>query len=189
MRARQQYVRARIEVARGQLREALATLDGIRDSGPEETVSLDAEVLAGQALLRLGRLDEAETRLKAALGEAERLGDRYRQVLALNNLGMRFVNQRRVDEALPWFTRVLSFADLEETAVYGVSLNNAGACYARLGQFERALEMQHRAVTLHETARSRRSLRASARRVGQHVRADGRCRPRRPVFDQGAGGR
>jgi CHAT domain-containing protein/Tfp pilus assembly protein PilF len=149
-RARQRYVRARIDVARGQLREALATLDGIRDSDSDETVYLDAEVLAGQALLRLGRLDEAETRLKAALGEAERLGDRYRQVLALNNLGMRFVNQRRVDEALPWFTRVLSFADLEQTAVYGVSLNNAGACYARLGQFERALEMQHRAVTLHE---------------------------------------
>ena len=31
-----------------------------------------------------------------------------------------------------------------------MSLNNAGACYARLGQFERALEMQRRAVALHE---------------------------------------
>ena len=150
VRARQRYLRARVEVARGQLQQALATLDGIVEADPDGTVHLDAEVLAGQALLRLGRLDEAEVRLKAILKEAERRGDRYRQLLTLNNLGMRFVNQRRVDEALPWFTRVLSFGDLEETAAYGVSLNNAGACYARLGQFGRALELQQQAVALHE---------------------------------------
>ena len=101
---------------------------------------LDAGVLAGQVLLRLGRLEEGETRLHRTLEKAERHGDRYRQVLALNNLGMRFVNQRRFDEALPWFVRVLSFSDLENTSVYAVSLTNAGVCYARLGDFDRAVE-------------------------------------------------
>ena len=113
-------------------------------------VRLDAGVLAGQALIRLGRWNEAETRLKAVADDAQALGDAYRLALAFNNLGMRLLYLRRLDEALAWFTRVLSMDDVEETSVYGLSLNNAGACYARLGQFERALEMQRRAVALHE---------------------------------------
>ena len=107
-------------------------------------------MLTGQVLLRLRRLEDAETRLRRTLKEAEQHQDRYRQMLVLNNLGMRFVNQRRFDEALPWFSRVLMFDDLEATTVYAVSLTNAGLCYARLGDFERALDVQHRAVALQE---------------------------------------
>src|SRR5687768_17818122 len=80
----------------------------------------------GQALLRLGRLEEGEKRLRTALDTAERRGDRYRQMLALNNLGMRFLNQRRLDEAVPWFTRVVAFSDLQDTSVYAFALNNVG---------------------------------------------------------------
>ena len=63
---------------------------------------------------------------------------------------MRFVNQRRFDQALSWFTRVMSFNDLQQMLVYGASLNNAGLSYARLGDFERAVEIQQRAVALQE---------------------------------------
>ena len=149
-RARQRYVRARLEVAQGQLKQALTTLESMKLLNPEPELELDVEVLAGQVLMRLGRLEEAETRLKRTLDEAERRHDRYRQMLALNNLGMRFLNQRRFDEALSWFTRVLAFEDLAETSAFAASLNNAGACYARLGNFERALEVQQRAVALQE---------------------------------------
>jgi tetratricopeptide (TPR) repeat protein len=151
LRPRQRYVRARLEVARGQLEQALATLNSIEDLQPPQTdVRLDAEVLAGQALLRLGRGDEAEMRLKSILDEAQRRGDRFRQALAMNNLGMRFVNQRRFDQALAWFTSVLALTDLEQMLVYAASLNNAGLSYARLGDFDRAVEIQQRAVALQE---------------------------------------
>jgi len=151
LQPRHRYVRARLELARGEVKEALATLQSIEELDLHQPdVHLDAEVLAGQALLRLGRWDEGETRLRAILDEAQRRGDRYRQLLALNNLGMRFVNQRRFDEALPWFSRLQSFTDLEQTSVYAASLNNAGLSYARLGNFDRALEFQHRAVALQE---------------------------------------
>jgi hypothetical protein len=79
MRARQQYLHARVQVARGQLTPALATLEDIGKNDTDRTVRLDAEILAGQALLRLGRGDEAETRLKSILDEAQQAWrDRYR---------------------------------------------------------------------------------------------------------------
>jgi CHAT domain-containing protein len=150
LQPRIRYVQARLEIARGQLKQALSTLESIDVFDHEQDVDLDVGVLAGQALLRLGRLDEGERRLRTTLEAAERRGDRYRQMLALNNLGMRFVNQRRVDEALPWFNRVIAFTDLEDTSVYAFALNNAGACYARLGLFEQALNLQQRSVALQE---------------------------------------
>jgi CHAT domain-containing protein/tetratricopeptide (TPR) repeat protein len=147
--ARERYLRARVQLARGQLKEALATLDTIPRSVASD-VRLDADVLAGQILLRLGRWSEGENRLEAVVAEAADRGDRYRQVLALNNLGMGLVVRSRLDEAASWFERVLSFTDLEDTSVYAIAMNNVGACYARLGHFDRALEIQRRAVALHE---------------------------------------
>jgi CHAT domain-containing protein len=150
LQPRSRYVQARLEIARGQVKQALTTLESIDALDHEPDVDLDVSVLAGQALLRLGRLEEGEKRLRTALDTAERRGDRYRQMLALNNLGMRFLNQRRLDEAVPWFTRVVAFSDLQDTSVYAFALNNVGACYARLGHFEQALELQQRSVALQE---------------------------------------
>ena len=151
LQARRRYVQARLEVGRGQLKQALSTLQSLDEVGPVPAeIRLDAGVLAGQALIRLARLDEAESRLKAVVDEAQQRNDRYRLALAVNNLGMRLVYLRRFDEALPWFVRILSMNDLEGTTVYALSLNNAGICYARLGQFERALELQQRTVALQE---------------------------------------
>ena len=150
LQPRSRYVQARLEIARGQVKQALATLESIDELDREPDVDLDVAVLAGQALLRLGRPEEGEKRLRTALDTAERRGDRYRQMLALNNLGMRFLNQRRLDEAVPWFTRVVAFSDLQDTSVYAFALNNVGACYARLGHFEQALELQQRSVALQE---------------------------------------
>ncbi len=149
LRARERYMRARVEVGRAQLKQALATLATIDDLDPPQDVHIDAEVLAGQALLRLGRVEEGQARLKKVLEEAERRGDRYRQVLALNNLGMSLV-RNRPDEALSWFQRVLSFQDLAEMSVYGTAMNNAGACFARLGHLERAVAIQKEAVSMQE---------------------------------------
>ena len=58
--------------------------------------------------------------------------------------------RNRFDEALPWFERVLAYDDLERTRIYGASQNNAGICFARLGQFDRAVAAQQRAVEIHD---------------------------------------
>ena len=107
-------------------------------------------ILQGQIELRLGRWIEAETALNAVAAEAGRAGDRYRQALAMNNLGMGRLVRGRFDEALTWFERVLAIDAVESTSLYGVALNNAGICYSRLGQFDRAIVVQQRAVEFHE---------------------------------------
>jgi CHAT domain-containing protein/tetratricopeptide (TPR) repeat protein len=150
LRARSQYLRARLQVARGQLADALTMADGLRSLTADADTRLDGDILAGQILFRLGRADEGEARLKGAVARAADITDRYRQVLALNNLGMGSIVRGRLDEALPFFERVLTFEDLSDTSVYATAMNNAGACYARLGEFDRAAATQKRAVALHE---------------------------------------
>jgi CHAT domain-containing protein/Tfp pilus assembly protein PilF len=151
LRARDRYLRARIQVARGQLKQALVTADSVReDAAHASGTYLDAEILAGQILLRLGKTDLGEARLKEAVARAAELNDRYRQVRALNDLGMGFVVRGRYGEALPWFERVLAFDDLADTSIYATALNNAGLCYRQLGEFDRAVATQRRAVGLHE---------------------------------------
>ena len=111
---------------------------------------LDVEVLDAQIRLRLGEWSEAESRLNAVAARASAAGSRYHEAVAFHNLGMGKFVRSRYDEALSWFERVLSFADLREFSVYGIALYNAGICYARLGMFDRAVEIQRRAVVIQE---------------------------------------
>jgi CHAT domain-containing protein/tetratricopeptide (TPR) repeat protein len=150
LRVRQQYLRAKALVAEGKLAEALVSLDAIKATPAAEEVQLDAEILGGQARLRLGQWDEAERRLGSVLKRTGEINDRHRTALALNNLGMGRLVRGRYDEALAWFERLLSYTDLEEMAVYGTALYNAGICYSRVGEFERATKAQLRAVNIYD---------------------------------------
>jgi CHAT domain-containing protein/tetratricopeptide (TPR) repeat protein len=149
LRARQKYLQGKAQVTEGKLAEALVSLDTATTSADGE-VQLDAEILAGQIRLRLGQWDEAEKRLDDVVKRADRSKDVHRKALALNNLGMGRLVRGRYDEALLRFEQVLSMTGLEKMAVYGTALYNAGICYSRLGEFERATAVQHRAVQLHE---------------------------------------
>ena len=147
LRARQKYLQGQVQVARGQLQPALETLDAAAAmAAGDPELLLDIEVMGSQARLRLGHWDDAEQRLNAALDAAAGRGDRYREALAINNLGMSRLVRNRFDDALPQFERVLSFNDLEQTRIYAAALNNAGICLARLGEFDRRSQLQRRAV-------------------------------------------
>lgn len=151
LRGRREYLVARSQVLQGRLAESLATLDQAARQAPDDReLRLDAEVLGGQVRMRLGKWDEAESRLTETVAEAVKNGDRYREVLALNNLGMGMLVRNRCDEALQWFERVLSFSDLDQMLVYSGAMNNAGICYARLGRFDRAVAVQQQAVESHQ---------------------------------------
>jgi CHAT domain-containing protein/tetratricopeptide (TPR) repeat protein len=115
-----------------------------------EAVRLDAETLAGRILAGLGRRDEAQKMLEAARDRAAASGDHYHEAGALLNLGMMRFGRSRFDEALPYFDRILSFDDIQEFSVYAAALANAGICQARLGEFDRAIDLQRRAVAAHE---------------------------------------
>ena len=96
--------------------------------------------------------------------------DRYHEAFALHQLGMGQLVRNRFDQALALFERVLAFSDLSATSIYAKALNNAGICYSRLGQFERAIVVQRRAVDPTRKA-SQRRLRTGAGAARQHLPA------------------
>ena len=151
LRARQRILLARVQAIEGQQRQALQTLDAARPlaaSDPE--ASLDIDLLAGQIQFQASRWGDGEALLTSALARASHAGDRFRQLVALNNLGMGGLVRGHYDRALEWFQRALAFADLEATTVYATALTNAGICYARLGLVDQAIELQKRSVAIHE---------------------------------------
>jgi CHAT domain-containing protein/tetratricopeptide (TPR) repeat protein len=158
IRAKQQYLRGQLHLVQGRAKEAVAHVrDAIRlaSSISAVDVTLDAQALEGQALMRLGEREAASDVFESAVKRAEDVGDRYRLAVALVNAGMSRVVRNRFDEALPYFERTVSFADLERKMIFSVALSNAGICYYRLGSFERALSFQTRAVEAHRNSGER----------------------------------
>jgi CHAT domain-containing protein len=153
LEARRAYLIGFREMMSGRLAEAATTLDGAiaraKAAGATEVV-LEAENLAGQALYRLGRSAEAETRLTQARTLARAAADRVREAAILGTLGRGQLSLERYDAALGWLEQALAFTDLDTHLMYATAALNAGICYARLGEFDRALELQERAVRLHE---------------------------------------
>jgi CHAT domain-containing protein len=162
LRARQQYLAALVLRSQNRFADALATLERGRRLAPgARDVQFDITWLDGQLRMRLGQWAEAETRLNAFIGEAAAAGDHFQQARALNDLGMGSFVRGRWDEALARFQRVLAFEDLEPLSAYPAALLNAGMCYARLGEFDRAVAMQRRSVQL-QIDRGRRAYLANA---------------------------
>jgi CHAT domain-containing protein/tetratricopeptide (TPR) repeat protein len=115
-----------------------------------EDVALDIDALRGQVLMRTGRWSEADVLLHDVAARASARRDPYHEAVALLNLGMGRVVRGRYDEALPFFERVVDRKEIDGYTVHANALTNAGLSYARLGQFDRAIEVQRRAVASHE---------------------------------------
>jgi CHAT domain-containing protein len=151
LRARQRLLDAKLDVERGQFRSAHEKLARARSvEGSDAEVRLDIDRLDGQALLRLSEWDRGEALLTGVVTAAGKISDRYHQALALNDLGMSRMVRSRYDEAVGYFERVVGMRELSDVTIYAVSLNNAGSCYQRLGQFDRAVAVQQRAFEVHE---------------------------------------
>jgi tetratricopeptide (TPR) repeat protein len=73
---------------------------------------------------------------------------------------MSHLQRGRYDEALPYFERVAALPEIGGTTVLAQALNNAGIAYARLGQFDRAVRSQERAVAIHRSGPPRAYLEA-----------------------------
>lgn len=154
LEARRRYLAAYRQLVSGDTAEALAAFDDARAAAKAAgaiDVVLDIDILAGQTLLRIGRLDEGDSRLERARLDAQAAGDRPREAGALVTLGMGRLVRERFDEALAFFEPVLGFSDMDNDLRYATALSNAGVAHARLGDFDRALDLQRRAITLLET--------------------------------------
>lgn len=153
LEARRRYLAAYRQMAAGEMAEAVVALDDARaaaEAAGAVDVALDADILAGQALFRTGRWDEGDARLERAREAARTAGDRPREAGALVTLGMGRLVRDRFDEALAFFEPVLAFTGMDNDLRYAAALSNAGTAHARLGDFDRALDLQQRAIALHQ---------------------------------------
>ena len=153
VRARQRYLKGQHHLVKGDLSEAVAVFDEttrLAQTASATDVLIDANILKGVALMRLGRPAEGDATLAAATASAKASGDRFREASATLNRGAGYLVRDRYDEALPFFETVIAMNDLSSLMVYAVGLRNAGVCYARLGNFDRAIAVQQRSVEVNE---------------------------------------
>lgn len=155
LQGQQQFLTAKALRNQGQLQQAVDRLEEAKRWAAEDPhLQLQIEWLSAQLLLRMGRMDAGEARLRDVRAKSSTSGERAIEALAHLDLGMSRLLRNRYDEALAWLEPALGFSDIEETATYGKILNNAGICYARLGLFDRAVKTQERAVAIHRRRRA-----------------------------------
>lgn len=150
---RRDYLRGYEQVIRNELDGAAVTLTAVTtraDSADAPATGREADALLGQVLYRLGRSDEANTRLAAAIDRAHAAHDDYNEASLLVTAGMGRLTQKRFDDALSYFERALTLESVSGDMVYATALSNAGICYARLGEFDKAVAVQTRAVAAHD---------------------------------------
>jgi len=152
VRARQRYLKGQQHLVKGELPTAIAVLDdaAVLAKANATDVWLDATTLKGVALVRAGRSADGDVALAEAAVAAKQSGDRFREATATLNRGTGFLVQNRFDEALPFFETVMAMNDLSAFMVYALALRNAGACYGRLGDFDRAIAVQQQSVAVNE---------------------------------------
>lgn len=153
VRARQRYLKGQLQLTRNDLAGAITTFDEAGRLATEASasdVAIDAETLKGVALVRLGRSTDADATLAAAAAAARTANDRFREASATLNRGTGYLFRDRYDAALPFFESVMSMTELSSFMVYAVALRNAGVCYARLGDFDRAIAVLRRSVDVNE---------------------------------------
>jgi CHAT domain-containing protein len=149
LRAQQALLDARLMIADRRLDDALSLAKRVGEIAPQDRqLKFYADMHVGQILFQKGRWDEGEALLTGTARAASEAGDRYYEAFALHQLGMGQLVRNRFDQALAFFERVLAFSDLSEMNIYAKALNNAGICYSRLGMFERAVDVQRRAIAL-----------------------------------------
>ena len=150
--AKHRYLQGQLAFLRGDSTEASAILDDAwrlaADSSAAD-VRLDIGAMKGQAFIAQRKWDEAEAILEATTESARTRRDPHHEVVALVNLGNVHLFRDRFDHALQFLERAIEFKELESQTVYSVALMNAGICYQRLGEIDRAIDLQTRAVAGH----------------------------------------
>jgi tetratricopeptide (TPR) repeat protein len=151
LRARRQYLLARIQYVQSHLPRAFEVASiALPDAPPNSELKLEIDGFLGQVGLQLGKWAESEARLDGVVSAASASGHHDVEGMALVTQGMGKFIRNRCDEALPFFERAVALKDVAGTPIQGKALYNSGMCYARLGQFDRAIDVQRRAVTVLE---------------------------------------
>jgi CHAT domain-containing protein/Tfp pilus assembly protein PilF len=149
--------------------EAKDLLDQAAAIAPAADRSLQIQIDLVRYAWVLKRQDSeaAEALLHKTYNKAMDLGDPYYQMIVQNNFGFSRLQEFRYDEAIPWYTEAIAAAERSGvTRVQGTALNSLGICYYRIGDFDKARELQNRAAEIQSRAGLRPSLQMTLGEIG-----------------------
>lgn len=121
------------------------------ESSGLEDLALDALIGLSGGLLKAERYDEAIAQLRAIARRARKRGNLRNLTIALNNEGLASIKVQRYAEAIPALEAAAGLTSGQRNAAHFVVLNNLGLCFARLGEPEKAIVIQKRAVAGQES--------------------------------------
>ena len=113
--AKHRYLQGQLALLQGRLAEARTILDDaahLAERASAADVSLEIGAMKGQVLILQRKWEEAESTLSQTIEQARQRRDRYREAVALVNLGGAHLFRNRFDHALQFFERVLALENL-----------------------------------------------------------------------------
>jgi len=111
-----------------------------------QNLQIEIEILQGDAL-RSRHAPEARSLFLKARELAVRQNDQYDEAAALNNIGIIFLDERRYDEAIPWFAQALGPARrVNARPLVTAAFNNLALCHTQLGAYDEALRLRQEAL-------------------------------------------
>lgn len=147
----------------GNIKAAQKWVAGVAEISPDLAKTCCKYASTDSELLNL-RLTPKETVnwQKAALRAARKLGDKKRESIHLNNIGVAYRELGEYDEAIKHHTESLQIAErIEEKSWLFDCLGNLGSAYGSRGDYKKALEYAERALDIARQTK-RRSMEGSA---------------------------
>ena len=166
----------------GSRKAALAWLDAERpnlvaaismafDTGRDPT-AIDLALILVDYLVERRRFDDLLTITAIGLTAAQRIGDRHRESMALNNLGIALKEVGRSEEAITAYQKVADiFHDMGDQYREALVLDNLGVPLREVGRFEEAIIAHQKAIFMLRQTDDRRSTGMALNNLGSALRA------------------
>jgi CHAT domain-containing protein/lipopolysaccharide biosynthesis regulator YciM len=120
------------------------------DAAKAEDLLLDIELIQGNRLQRSRQFDESESLLRRALARARALHSTFVEAGILVNLGRIRVQRNRFDEAAGYFEEASRLAGPQSRNLYSVAQSNLATCFAKLGEYDQAVQIHLASIARHE---------------------------------------
>jgi CHAT domain-containing protein/lipopolysaccharide biosynthesis regulator YciM len=111
-----------------------------------EDVLLDIEIIQGLRLRRDRQYDQAESLLHRALTRARAMHSTFGEATALFNLGRIRVQRNQFDDAAGYLEEASRLAGTGSRSLYSMAQSNLATCYAKLGEYDRAIQIHRDSV-------------------------------------------
>lgn len=169
----------------GRLAEALASLQELRAAVADPELQTRIDVLYGGLLARARKLDQAEKVLNRAEREAAARGDSYQQASALLNLSIARKWAYRYSESVEYGLRSVALSDkYGYRRLSAIQHANLGGLYRILGDFDRAIQTQEKAIEALSAMGDRNNLLIQLGELGLSYDAQGRRREAIREYEQ-----